>query len=137
MSSFRIVTSCPHTQARAAELPTPHGAVPTPAFLPVGSQATVKTLDPGELQALGVRIVLANTYHLYLRPGAETIGKIGGLHRFMAWEGPILTDSGGYQVFSLAPLRRVSDEGVLFRSHIDGSEHFFTPELAVELQEGL
>jgi queuine tRNA-ribosyltransferase len=97
----------------------------------------VKTLDPGELEALGVKIVLANTYHLYLRLGAETIKNLGGLHRFMAWEGPILTDSGGYQVFSLAPLRRVSDEGVLFRSHIDGSEHFFTPELAMELQEGL
>ena len=137
MTSFRIVTPCSHTQARAGVLDTPHGPVPTPAFLPVGSQATVKTLVPRDLEDLGVRMVLANTYHLYLRPGPETIRKLGGLHRFMAWEGPILTDSGGYQVFSLAPLRRVSDQGVTFRSHIDGSEHFFTPELAVELQEGL
>ncbi len=137
MTSFRVDTPCPHTRARAGVLDTPHGPVPTPAFLPVGSQATVKTLVPRDLVDLGVRMVLANTYHLYLRPGPETIRKLGGLHRFMAWEGPILTDSGGYQVFSLAPLRRVSDQGVTFRSHIDGSEHLFTPELAVELQEGL
>jgi queuine tRNA-ribosyltransferase len=103
----------------------------------VGSQATVKALTPQELKDLGVSMVLANTYHLYLRPGAEIIEKLGGLHRFMAWEGPILTDSGGFQVFSLGHLRSVSDEGVLFRSHIDGSEHMLTPEGAIEMQEKL
>jgi queuine tRNA-ribosyltransferase len=111
--------------------------MPTPLFLPVGSQGAVKTLTPEELKAIGVKMVLGNTYHLYLRPGIEIIEKMGGLHRFISWEGPILTDSGGYQVFSLASLRRVSEEGVSFRSHIDGSEHFFTPELVVQLQERL
>jgi len=123
--------------ARAGELDTPHGTVPTPVFLPVGSQATVKTLTSEELRDIGFSMVLANTYHLYLRPGIDVIEKMGGLHRFMAWDGAILTDSGGYQVFSLAPLCRVSDEGVTFRSHIDGSEHFLTPELAVNYQEAL
>jgi queuine tRNA-ribosyltransferase len=111
--------------------------MPTPLFLPVGSQGAVKTLTPEELKAIGVKMVLGNTYHLYLRPGIEIIEKLGGLHRFISWDGPILTDSGGYQVFSLASLRRVSDEGVSFRSHIDGSEHFFTPELVIQLQEKL
>jgi queuine tRNA-ribosyltransferase len=105
--------------------------------MPVGSQATVKTLTPEEIRQLGLNIVLANTYHLYLRPGVEIIKKLGGLHAFMAWDGPILTDSGGYQVFSLAPLRRIADEGVTFRSHIDGSEHFLTPELAISYQQTL
>jgi queuine tRNA-ribosyltransferase len=109
----------------------------TPLFLPVGSQGAVKTLTPEELKAIGVKMVLGNTYHLYLRPGIEIIEKLGGLHRFTSWDGPILTDSGGYQVFSLASLRRVSDEGVSFRSHIDGSEHFFTPELVIQFQERL
>jgi queuine tRNA-ribosyltransferase len=135
--SFNLVRSCPGSKARAGELVTPHGIVPTPVFLPVGSQATVKTLTPDEVRDIGFNMVLANTYHLYLRPGIEIIEKIGGLHRFMGWDGAILTDSGGYQVFSLAPLRRVSDEGVTFRSHIDGSEHFLTPELAVQYQEAL
>ncbi len=128
---------CSHTRARAAELVTPHGIVPTPVFMPVGSQATVKTLTPDELRDIGVSMVLANTYHLYLRPGITIIEKLGGLHKFMAWDGAILTDSGGYQVFSLAPLRRVNDEGVIFRSHIDGSQHFITPELIIEFQESL
>ena len=123
--------------ARAGELYTPHGTVPTPVFLPVGSQATVKTLTPQEVRDIGFGMVLANTYHLYLRPGIDIIKKMGGLHRFMGWDGAILTDSGGYQIFSLAPLCRVSDEGVTFRSHIDGSEHFLTPELAVQYQEAL
>jgi queuine tRNA-ribosyltransferase len=123
--------------ARAGMLTTPHGKVPTPAFLPVGSQGTVKTLTPDELKLSGVGMILANTYHLYLRPGVETISKLGGLHKFMAWDGPILTDSGGFQVFSLGHLRRISDGGALFRSHIDGSEHFLTPELAIEIQEQL
>jgi queuine tRNA-ribosyltransferase len=123
--------------ARAGELNTPHGTVPTPVFTPVGSQATVKTLTPEEIKQLGFNMVLANTYHLYLRPGTDVIAKLGGLHAFMAWDGAILTDSGGYQVFSLAPLRRIDDEGVTFRSHIDGSEHFLSPELAVSYQENL
>jgi queuine tRNA-ribosyltransferase len=116
---------------------TPHGDIPTPVFAPVGTQATVKTLTPDELVTLGATLILANTYHLYLRPGADTIARLGDLHGFMGWPGPILTDSGGFQVFSLEGLRRVSEEGVLFRSHIDGSEHFFSPEKAVEIQEKL
>jgi len=137
MTSFRLIKNCPQTKARVGELITPHATVPTPVFLPVGSQGVVKTLAPDEVKALGFSMVLANTYHLYLRPGIDVIEKLGGLHSFMGWEGAILTDSGGYQVFSLAPLRRVSDEGVTFRSHIDGSQHNFTPELAVRYQETL
>ncbi len=123
--------------ARAGELLTAHGVVPTPVFLPVGSQATVKTLTPDDIKELGFKMILANTYHLYLRPGIEVVEKMGGLHTFMAWDGAILTDSGGYQVFSLAPLRKINDEGVTFRSHIDGSEHFITPEMAIQYQERL
>ena len=133
--NFRLVQTCLHSKARAAELITPHGIVPTPVFLPVGSQATVKTLTPDELKDIGIPVVLANTYHLYLRPGIAVIEKMGGLHKFMAWDRPILTDSGGYQIFSLAALRQVSDEGILFRSHIDGSQHLITPELAIQFQE--
>jgi queuine tRNA-ribosyltransferase len=123
--------------ARAGELNTPHGKVATPVFLPVGSQATVKTLIPAEIKATGFDMVLANTYHLYLRPGIDIIRGMGGLHRFMAWDGAILTDSGGYQVFSLSPLCKITDEGVTFRSHIDGSTHFLTPEAVVSCQEAL
>lgn len=123
--------------ARAGVFSTPHGDIPTPVFAPVGTQATVKTLTPDELTQLGARLILANTYHLYLRPGPELIARFGGLHEFMGWSGPILTDSGGFQVFSLAGLRKVSDEGVTFRSHIDGAEHFFSPEKSVEVQEQL
>ena len=133
--SFEVTKSCTGTWARTGMITTPHGAVPTPAFAPVGTQATVKSLTPHDLTSLGATIVLSNTYHLYLRPGIEIIEKMGGLHRFMGWTGPSLTDSGGFQVFSLAHLRRLSDEGVLFRSHIDGSEHFLTPELCIQLQE--
>jgi queuine tRNA-ribosyltransferase len=111
--------------------------VPTPVFLPVASQGTVKALIPEEIKDIGLTIVLSNTYHLYLRPGIDVIEKLGGLHRFMAWHGPILTDSGGYQIFSLARLCQVTDEGVTFRSHIDGSEHHLTPELVIELQQKL
>ena len=132
---FRLIQTCPDTEARAAELVTPHGIVPTPVFLPVGSQATVKTLTPAELKDIGIPIVLANAYHLYLRPGIGVIEKMGGLHKFMAWDRPILTDSGGYQIFSLAALRQVNDDGVIFRSHIDGSQHFITPELIIQLHE--
>ncbi|MDZ4230633.1 MAG: tRNA guanosine(34) transglycosylase Tgt, partial [Dehalococcoidales bacterium] len=123
--------------ARAGELRTPHGVVPTPVFLPVGSQGTVKTLTPAEVKGLGMNMLLTNTYHLYLRPGISVIEKMGGLHKFMAWDGAILTDSGGYQIFSLAPLRRITDDGAVFRSHIDGSEHLITPEMAVRFQEEL
>ncbi len=124
-------------QARVGELNTPHGKIATPVFLPVGSQATVKTLTPTEIKDTGFGMVLANTYHLYLRPGIDVIAEMGGLHRFMAWDGVILTDSGGYQVFSLSPLCKINDEGVTFRSHIDGSTHFLTPEQAVSYQETL
>jgi queuine tRNA-ribosyltransferase len=132
---FSLAKTCPETGARVGTLTTSHGSVPTPLFMPVGSQATVKALTPDDLRSAGVGMVLANAYHLYLRPGVEVISRLGGLHRFMSWDGPILTDSGGFQVFSLGHLRRVSDEGALFRSHIDGSEHFLTPELAVDVQE--
>ncbi|HUT97040.1 MAG TPA: tRNA guanosine(34) transglycosylase Tgt [Dehalococcoidales bacterium] len=127
----------PQTNARAGELLTPHGKVPTPVFLPVGSQGAVKTLTPQEVEDIGFKMLLSNTYHLYLRPGIDVIEKAGGLHNFMGWEGAILTDSGGYQVFSLSPLRKVSDDGVTFRSHIDGSQHHITPELAIQYQESL
>jgi queuine tRNA-ribosyltransferase len=136
-NSFRLIQTCPHSRARAGELITPHGRVPTPVFIPVGSQATIKTLTPEELKDIGIAIVLANTYHLYLRPGVSVIEKMGGLHKFMAWDRAILTDSGGYQVFSLSLLRQVSDEGIIFRSHIDGSEHHITPELIIQFQETL
>ena len=132
---FHLLKTC--GSARAGELLTAHGVIPTPVFMPVGSQATVKTLTPDDIKSLGFKMVLANTYHLYLRPGIDVIEKMGGLHRFMSWDGAILTDSGGYQVFSLAPLRKITDEGVTFRSHIDGSEHFITPEAAIEFQESL
>jgi len=131
---FSLVARCPQTSARAGLLHTAHGDVPTPVFLPVASQGSVKALAPDDLRALGARMLLANAYHLYLRPGPQAIEQAGGLRRFMAWDGPILTDSGGFQVFSLARLSRVSDEGVRFRSHIDGSEHIWTPESALELQ---
>ena len=134
---FKLIQICPDSKARTGELVTPHSVVPTPVFLPVGSQGAVKTLTPEEVKALGIVMVLANTYHLYLRPGIAVIEGMGGLHKFMAWDRAILTDSGGYQIFSLASLRRVSDEGVLFRSHIDGSEHFITPELIIQFQESL
>lgn len=135
MTHFRVIETCSTTGARLGELNTAHGVVMTPVFLPVGSRGTVKTLTPDDLKGVGVSMVLANAYHLYLRPGVDIIERVGGLHKFMRWEGPILTDSGGYQVFSLARLCRVDDEGVVFRSHIDGSEHRFTPEGVIELQE--
>ena len=137
LNSFRLIQTCSHSKARVGELLTPHGIVTTPVFLPVASQGAVKALTPEEVKGLGIAMVLANTYHLYLRPGIGVIEKVGGLHRFMAWERAILTDSGGYQIFSLAPLRQVSDEGVIFRSHIDGSEHHITPELIIQFQESL
>ena len=133
--SFEIEATC--GEARAGRMTLPHGVVETPVFMPVGTLATVKGVPQETLEDLGVQILLSNTYHLYLRPGVETIRNLGGLHRFMAWDRAILTDSGGYQVFSLSDLRKLSEEGVRFRSHLDGSEHFFTPESAMEAQIGL
>lgn len=135
--AFDLLTTDAASLARRGTLYTSHGIVPTPVFCPVGTQATVKSLTPRDLQELGAPMILSNTYHLYLRPGADVIGRLGGLHTFMGWHGPILTDSGGFQVFSLEGLRQVSDDGVTFRSHIDGSEHRFTPEKVVEIQETL
>ena len=123
--------------ARRGRLKTPHGVIETPVFMPVGTQATIKSLRHEALEELGARIILGNTYHLYLRPGHELIRRLGGLHKFMAWDRAILTDSGGYQVFSLSELRKITDEGVRFRSHLDGSEHLLTPEKAAEIQLAL
>jgi queuine tRNA-ribosyltransferase len=134
--SFEVKSIDP-TGARRGVLNTPHGAVQTPFFMPVGTQATVKGLRNEALEELGAEIILANTYHLYLRPGPEAVRKLGGLHRFMSWPRAILTDSGGFQVFSLSELRKVTDEGVRFRSHLDGSEHMLTPEKAAEIQLAL
>jgi queuine tRNA-ribosyltransferase len=124
-------------RARAGLFRTPHGEVRTPVFMPVGTQATVKAVSPRDLHDLGATIILANTYHLHLRPGDEHIAHLGGLHKFMGWNGPILTDSGGFQVFSLAQRRQITADGVTFRSHLDGSEHHFTPEKAIAIQENL
>jgi queuine tRNA-ribosyltransferase len=132
---FEIQAVCPVTRARAGLLHTPHGIIETPVFMPVGTQATVKGLSPRELAGeLDVRILLANTYHLYLRPGPELIRAMGGLHRFMSWPRAILTDSGGFQVFSLSGLRKIADDGVVFQSHLNGDTHKFTPESTVETQ---
>jgi queuine tRNA-ribosyltransferase len=125
------------TGARRGRLTTPHGTIETPVFMPVGTAATIKALTHETLEELGATIILANTYHLYLRPGHELIRKLGGLHKFMSWQRAILTDSGGYQVFSLSALRKITDDGVTFRSHLDGSEHLLTPEKAVEVQLAL
>jgi len=134
--AFDVLKTDP-TGARRGRLTTPHGTVETPFFMPVGTQASVKGLTQEALEELGAEILLANTYHLYLRPGHELIRKLGGLHQFMSWPRAILTDSGGYQVFSLSELRKISDEGVRFRSHLDGSEHLLTPEKAAEIQLAL
>jgi len=133
--AFRVVAR--DGQARVGRLITPHGEVDTPCFLPVGTQATVKAMAPEELRELGAQMVLCNSYHLYLRPGHEVIRNLGGLHRFMNWSGPLLTDSGGFQIYSLGSLCRIRPEGVTFRSHLDGSVHLFTPELAMEVQAAL
>jgi queuine tRNA-ribosyltransferase len=134
--SFEITRADP-SGARRGRLTTPHGVVQTPFFLPVGTAASVKALRQEALEELGAEIILGNTYHLYLRPGHELIRKLGGLHKFMSWQRAILTDSGGYQVFSLAELRKITDDGVRFRSHLDGSEHLLTPEKAAEIQLAL
>ncbi len=134
---FRLLHTDCGTGARRGRFDTAHGPVETPVFMPCGTQATVKTLDPRDLTAEACQIILANTYHLYLRPGHETIRELGGLHRFMNWDGAILTDSGGFQVLSLAALRRISEDGVTFQSHLDGSRHVLTPERVVEIQLAL
>jgi len=134
---FRVLDTNEATGARRGILSLGGRQIETPAFMPVGTRASVKTLAPWDLEEVGAQIVLANTYHLYLRPGHERIRLLGGLHRFMSWRGAILTDSGGYQVFSLADLRKIESEGVRFRSHLDGSEHLFTPELSVDVQDAL
>lgn len=134
---FELLKECKRTGARAGILHTPHGDIETPIFMPVGTQATVKTMSPEELKEIGAQIILSNTYHLYLRPGHELVKKAGGLHQFMNWDKPILTDSGGFQVFSLGDLRTITDEGVLFRSHLDGSKHLFTPEKVMEIENAL
>jgi queuine tRNA-ribosyltransferase len=135
--SFDLIHEDNRTAARVGVIHTPHGDIPTPVFAPVGTAATVKTMTPADLQELGASLILGNTYHLYLRPGADLVARMGGLHRFMGWDGPILTDSGGFQVFSLEGLRQIDDDGVTFRSHIDGSTHTFTPELVIDAQEKL
>lgn len=134
---FDLLAPDPASNARSGRMRTPHGDIRTPVFMPVGTQATVKTLTPAELEAAGAQIVLGNTYHLFLRPGHALIREMGGLHGFMNWQRPILTDSGGYQVFSLSDLKSIGEEGVTFQSHIDGTRHLFTPELVMEIETAL
>ena len=134
---FNFEITAKNARARAGVFATPHGILQTPVFAPVGTQATVKTLTPAQLAELGASLVLSNTYHLYLRPGDDLVAELGGLHRFMRWPHPMLTDSGGFQVFSLAKTRQIDDEGVTFKSHIDGSTHRFTPERSIRIQENL
>ncbi|HEY6839326.1 MAG TPA: tRNA guanosine(34) transglycosylase Tgt [Geobacteraceae bacterium] len=134
---FKVITQDKATAARLGSLTTPHGVISTPIFMPVGTQATVKAMTPEELREIGALIILANTYHLYIRPGHELVARMGGLHEFMHWQGPILTDSGGFQVYSLGELRKISEDGVKFQSHLDGSYHFITPERAIAIQEAL
>ena len=131
---FEIIKKDKHTNARIGKIHTAHGTIDTPVFMPVGTQATVKTFSQEELKSMDASILLGNAYHLYLRPGTDTIKKAGGLHKFMNWNRPILTDSGGYQIFSLAKLQKISPDGVEFQSHLDGSLHFFTPEKVMEIQ---
>jgi queuine tRNA-ribosyltransferase len=134
---FRVHKKCLVSRARTGEITTSHGKFATPVFMPVGTQGSVRAVSPEELVESGARIILANTYHLYLRPGHRIIEKLGGLHRFMNWSGPILTDSGGFQVYSLSRLRTISEDGVTFQSHLDGSKHFIGPEEAINIQKSL
>ena len=136
-SQFKFDLIAQDGHARAGIFHTPHGDIPTPIFAPVGTQATVKSLTQRHLQELDAKLILANTYHLYLRPGDDLVAEMGGLHQFMGWEGPILTDSGGFQVFSLSDMRKIDEDGVTFKSYLDGSTHRFTPELSVKIQENL
>lgn len=135
--AFTVRKTSGNTRARLGTLETPHGMIDTPVFMPVGTQATVKTMDPRDLVEMGAEIILSNTYHLYLRPGSDIVAEAGGLHKFMNWERSILTDSGGFQVFSLSELNKITEDGVTFRSHIDGSKHFVTPEKSIEIQNQL
>ena len=134
---YELIKECSRTGARLGKLHTPHGVFNTPMFMPVGTQASVKTLSPEELYEMGAQVILANTYHLFLRPGHELVRKAGGLHNFMKYKNGMLTDSGGFQVFSLAEMRKIKEEGVTFRSHIDGSTKFLSPEIATQVQEAL
>lgn len=134
MISFELIKESKECKARLGKISTPHGDIETPIFMPVGTLATVKTMKPDELKELKAQIILSNTYHLFLRPGTEVIKAAGGLHKFMNWDGPILTDSGGFQVFSLAGQRKITEEGVTFRSHVDGSKQFLSPEKSMEIQ---
>jgi queuine tRNA-ribosyltransferase len=134
---FEFTVTAQNNRARIGTFTTPHGTLQTPVFAPVGTQATVKALTPAQVAELGATLVLSNTYHLYLRPGDDLVAELGGLHRFMRWSHPMLTDSGGFQVFSLSQTRKVDEDGVTFRSHIDGSEHHFTPERSIRIQENL
>ena len=137
MFEYKLIAQCPETGARAGEFTTPHGVIKTPVFMPVGTQATVKAMTPPELEGMGAQIILGNTYHLHMRPGEDIVAEAGGLHRFMGWHHPILTDSGGFQVFSLANINKIKEDGVEFRSHIDGSKHFMSPEDSIEIQQKL
>ena len=137
MFEFELIKEDPRSKARIGKFHTPHGSFETPVFMPVGTQATVKAVTPKELEEINAQIILSNTYHLYLRPGHNLIKEAGGLHKFMNWNRPILTDSGGFQVFSLAELRDIKEEGVTFQSHLDGSTHFLSPERVMEIQNAL
>ncbi len=134
---YELIKTCKQSGARLGRVTTPHGVIETPIFMPVGTKATVKAMTPEEVKDLGAQIILSNTYHLYLRPGHDLIKEAGGLHKFMNWDKPILTDSGGFQVFSLGDFRTIKEEGVHFQSHVDGSKHFLSPEKAVEIQTAL
>ncbi len=134
---YELIKTCKQSGARLGRLHTPHGVIETPCYMPVGTQATVKAMTPRDLKDAGANIILANTYHLYMRPGHRLVQEAGGLHQFMHWDRPILTDSGGFQVFSLAQMNKIQEDGVEFRSHIDGSKHFFTPEKVMEIEQAL
>jgi queuine tRNA-ribosyltransferase len=134
---YELIKECKQTGARLGRVHTPHGVIDTPTFMPVGTQATVKAMAPNELKEIGAQIILSNTYHLFIRPGHKLVEKAGGLHGFMNWDRPILTDSGGFQVYSLSNTRKIKEEGVIFKSHLDGTKHFFTPEYVMEIEKSL
>ena len=135
--TFELIKTCKQSGARLGVLHTPHGDIPTPIYMPVGTQATVKAMTPREMEEVGAKIILSNTYHLHLRPGEDIVREAGGLHTFMDWQHPVLTDSGGFQVFSLSGLRKITEEGVAFRSHLDGSKRFISPEVSMDIQQAL
>ena len=135
--TFELIKTCKQSGARLGIVHTPHGDIPTPIYMPVGTQATVKAMTPREMTEIGTKIMLSNTYHLHLRPGEQLVKEAGGIHRFMSWDKPVLTDSGGFQVFSLAALRKITEEGVSFRSHLDGSKRFISPEVSMDIQMAL